>query len=736
MAPGLPSLANLRLSQKGLILLFFPLTLELILACALAFLLNQADIELAREAHSREILARINLLMKTWISACTSAMTYNNTHDPEIKARFGAAGNDLERQVKDLQKFSDQDESRKAYIERATGLARGGYDILSQAMSHMEAGQPFLLLGDMPRVRRISMALENNMGILDKQVRKETDAHAHQYDLTRQRTWMLLVGGSVFIFVVALLLNFRVNSSTAARLRVLMDNTVRLASGKQLNPPLAGNDEIAQLDRVFASMARALVEAAERERSIIEHAQDIICSVNPQGIFAAVSPASLMLWGYAPEELIGQNYNSLVSPSDLDATRQSIETLMAGETNSDSFENKMVKKDGAVVDMLWSVQWSSLDRLLFCVVHDITERKRAEQQIKESESRVRHIMESMPIGVLTITKDFHIDVVNPTVEKMFGCLKAQLHGRSFAALVQEGFDVTTVLGERAARSGIEVLALRQDGTSFPMELLSTAMMTLEGERFLVIAIDVTEKHEIEKIKKEFVAMVSHELRTPLSSIRGILELMAAGAFGEVSEIGRTQLGVADRNVNRLLNLVNDLLDLEKLESGNMDMEIEETPISSILEKSLESVRAFAEKHQVALTVPSTNARVMADGDRIVQVLVNIISNAVKFSTAGGSVEVAVEELPEAVEIKVRDHGRGIPPEYIDKVFEKFRQVESADAKKKGGTGLGLSICKTIVEQHGGEIGVASQPGEGTTFWFRLPRPTLSIKTKTPDVLEA
>jgi signal transduction histidine kinase len=180
------------------------------------------------------------------------------------------------------------------------------------------------------------------------------------------------------------------------------------------------------------------------------------------------------------------------------------------------------------------------------------------------------------------------------------------------------------------------------------------------------------------------------------------------------------VNLAERNTKRLLKLVMDLGQMDRMESGQLELQLEQVSIDSIVTQSLESVKVFAEQQDVNLKAELIAKEVYADGDRVIQVLVNLLSNAVKFSPKGGTVTVYADYDDNCVQFKVADQGRGIPAEFCSAVFERYKQVEVADATKKGGSGLGLPICKLIVEQHGGAIGVESEVGKGSTFWFRLP----------------
>jgi signal transduction histidine kinase len=231
---------------------------------------------------------------------------------------------------------------------------------------------------------------------------------------------------------------------------------------------------------------------------------------------------------------------------------------------------------------------------------------------------------------------------------------------------------------------------------------------------------LSEGREVERLKREIVSTVSHELRTPLASIRGSLGLLAGGVLGQLPPEAADVVAVAERNALRLVKLTNDILDLEKLDTGRIELRLEDVSLSSVFDRSVEAVRSFADQEAIAIEVEPTAAEVRADGDRLVQVIVNFLSNAVKFSRRGGAVRLSSVEEEGSIEVRVSDQGRGIPDAWREAVFERFRQVEASDARQKGGSGLGLAICKAIIEQHGGSVGVDSEEGRGSVFWFRLP----------------
>jgi signal transduction histidine kinase len=223
-------------------------------------------------------------------------------------------------------------------------------------------------------------------------------------------------------------------------------------------------------------------------------------------------------------------------------------------------------------------------------------------------------------------------------------------------------------------------------------------------------------------------MVSHDLRTPLNSVQGFLELLGAEAYGNLSEDGYDSLEITEASVKRLIALINDLLDLEKMESGMLELRIARTDLKTILSSSIGSVISFAKQADVEVKIAGDAHLILdADNDRLVQVVVNLLSNAIKFSPKGSQVTIDVAKSPDSVRVNIRDRGRGVPEKMRESIFERFKQVELNDERKKGGSGLGLAICKAIIERHGGKIGV--EPGSdnvGSVFWFTLPLTATAI----------
>lgn len=348
-----------------------------------------------------------------------------------------------------------------------------------------------------------------------------------------------------------------------------------------------------------------------------------------------------------------------------------------------------------------------------------------------SEERTRSVIDNMPIGIVLIDQENQIESLNPRAQQMFRYEPEKIEKQPLTKLlpdnpVQKSFKSTNefkkgLLNNPSVSAGSDSMCLRSNGEQFPAEINVSKFSTAEGKHFLVTVQDVTERHEMERLKREFVSMVSHDLRTPLTAVQGTLDLLDEDTYGEITEHGHKRLKVASESVDRLINLINDLLDIEKMEAGKMRLEPKPVALAKILEHSVESVRTFAENVQVQLKWEQAEEfTAYVDKDRIVQVVINLLSNSVKFSPPESTVTVTAVRDGNMVRVSVIDQGRGIPKEFVGSLFERFKQVKAADGARKKGTGLGLAICKAIVESHGGKIAVTSEEGKGSTFYFTVP----------------
>jgi len=343
----------------------------------------------------------------------------------------------------------------------------------------------------------------------------------------------------------------------------------------------------------------------------------------------------------------------------------------------------------------------------------VAERARSDQEVRDREARLASLYDAVRDAIVTIAMDGRVEAMNPAAARLFDRPVVAVVGQDVGTLIAEPVRVGTAL---------DGTGLRRDGTTFPIEMSASEMPV--GDRRMLVAVvrDVTERKRFERLKDEFLSTVSHELRTPLTSIVGSLGLLLGGAGGALGDKAAHLVGIAKRNGDRLILLLNDILDLERIAAGRMEFVFEPVDPVALAADAIEQNRPFAEAYGVSLMLDAASVPAAhADRHRIAQVLTNLLSNAVKFSPAGSEVTVRVSDEGRSIRTSIVDRGRGIPEAFRDRIFQRFAQADAGDARTKGGTGLGLSIVRSIVEQHGGRVGYESVDGAGSTFWFDLPR---------------
>ncbi|TNE94757.1 MAG: PAS domain-containing sensor histidine kinase, partial [Gammaproteobacteria bacterium] len=266
--------------------------------------------------------------------------------------------------------------------------------------------------------------------------------------------------------------------------------------------------------------------------------------------------------------------------------------------------------------------------------------------------------------------------------------------------------------------------IRKDGSRYPVRLQGMLSEEMDGRKVIWSLVeDISERKKLERMKDQLISIVSHELRTPLTSIKGSLGLLAGGAAGELPDKAQKLLKTAERNTSRLMLLINDLLDMEKLVAGKMHMEPQQQALAPILDEAIESVREYrGGAHSVSIDTPQAwpAITVNVDSPRLVQALTNLLSNAIKFSPENHPVEVSVIEHDETTEIRIRDHGPGVSPEFQERLFQRFSQADATDSRKLPGTGLGLAITRKLCQQLGGQVGYRDADGGGAEFYIQLP----------------
>ena len=349
--------------------------------------------------------------------------------------------------------------------------------------------------------------------------------------------------------------------------------------------------------------------------------------------------------------------------------------------------------------------------------------------IEATAARQRAIFDSAIDGIVTLNPSGSIETVNAAAARMFGYDPAELDRRDVSLLIDIAPDGDGEFLKRlgASQGALEGGLLRQmearrkDGETFPVDVALGAMSLPTGVHIVAIVRDISERRRMEQLKDEFVSTVSHELRTPLTSIAGSLGLLAGGVAGALPEKAARLIQIAQSNSQRLVRLINDILDIEKIESGKLRLDMVPLNLRDIAERSVEGVQGYGGDLGVTLTLSEGEpVLIRGDADRLIQVVTNLLSNALKFSPRGGVVRVAVDPETRLARLSVVDEGPGIPQAFRARIFSKFAQADGSDTRAKGGTGLGLAIAREIAERHGGRLWFESAEGEGATFHLDLP----------------
>ncbi len=484
--------------------------------------------------------------------------------------------------------------------------------------------------------------------------------------------------------------------------------------------------------------AGAALRASEhRTREILQTAHDAFVAMDCDGLITDWNPQAQASFGWSRDEVLGHELAETIIPErDRAAHRRGLARFLAtgeGSILGQRLQLRALHRDGHefAIELTISPLQSADGWSFNAFARDITERTAAEQLL---ERQRQQLLEAQVVGGFG---SWEWDIVSDTIEwsdelcRMYGLpLGSHPQGSEEAARATHPEDraLWQASVQASLQSGepldFEFRAVRPDGSTLMAHSRGEVIFDAQGTpvRMVGTAQDITERHELERVKDEFTSVVSHELRTPLTSIRGSLGLLESGVLGELPAQGQRMVEIAVQNTDRLVRLINDILDIERINSGQIDMHPQSCDARELIDRACDAVTSLADAASVSVVIEAERLALSVDADRIIQTLTNLISNAVKFSPPDSSVHVSCSRRDAEVLFEVSDEGRGIPAEKLESIFGRFAQVDASDSREKGGTGLGLAICRSIVDQHGGRIWAHSEPGQGATFSFVLPAP--------------
>jgi len=505
----------------------------------------------------------------------------------------------------------------------------------------------------------------------------------------------------------------------------------------------------------------ALTENEARFRGLVGNIPGVVfrCDIDSDWTMEFLSDPIEELVGYPSSDFIdnrARTFASVIHPDDRAGLEAEVASSVA-DRKAYTTDYRVIHRDGSVryvIERGQAILAADGRVRLDGAIFDVTDRRLAENE----RLKLAGIVESSDDAITSADLDGIVTSWNKGAERMFGYTAEEMIGQSGDILVPEGekLDPTARIATvvEMGEGRFEATRRRKDGTLIDIAVTMSAVCNAAGEVIAVAAIaqDITDRKrveqeraqftrelevqnerllELDRLKDEFVALVSHELRTPLTSIRGYLELVLDGEAGKVTDEQRQFLGVVERNANRLLDLVGDLLFLAQIEAGKLTLEVGAVDLAAVAAESVETSRPLAEEKDITLTLATSPLPLLAgDRARLAQLLDNLVSNAIKFTPEGGRVDVRASSARGNTVLEVRDTGMGISADEQEYVFERFFRTSRATEQAIQGTGLGLAISKAIVHAHGGQITLASNEGEGATF--RVVIPLRAAKPRTAE----
>ncbi|HEY9712259.1 MAG TPA: PAS domain-containing sensor histidine kinase [Chroococcales cyanobacterium] len=603
--------SQLKLGQQATMILSLCMVLQIGMIMLLVLMDRQAALETRRAVHAQTIIEHLTKASNLWSKLAVAAgrvLTYPDLNESPASKLI----KDLHAEYRELSDLLQNYPEDLADVQKLRLDSDAGLELLSKAKDawfYQDKLRYHRYLREVAQV--LDGCTERSNNLIDRFCENQRLAHESQIKQGERNRLGIFLCVSVNVCLMFILAWLFI-SNIAHRLEHIARNSVLLAIGKPLESRLSGNDEIAQLDGSFHTMASLLNEAAAKERALINNARDMICELDADGVLVQTNPAATLLLGHGPDDLRGRVLISLVIPEDRERVLQALTKIAHGDSQqdtSDTFECTMLTKLGESVVVSFSAYWSAQTKSLFCVLHDVTQHR-----------------------------------------------------------------------------------------------------------------------QIERMKRQFIAMMTHDLRSPLTAIGNTLQLLSAGVYSAETETGQMRINEAEMNINRMLRLISDLLEREKFDVSQLTLEIEKVALETVVNESVGSVRAYAEQQKLNLESACGDITLDVDRTRLVQVVVNLLANAIKFSPAGSKVSVTGAVDGDEAVITVSDSGVGISPEEQQTIFEPYKQAKSAGGRTRlEGTGLGLTICKSIVEAHHGKIGVISEEQKGSSFWIRLPLVQAQIK---------
>lgn len=486
----------------------------------------------------------------------------------------------------------------------------------------------------------------------------------------------------------------------------------------------------------------ALHESEAKYSTLVEQAQDVILIVQ-DNVFKFVNSSIEKIGGYTKKEIIGKPFINFIAPGYKKLVAERYIAHMAGKKIPSFYGAKILCKDGTIKDVEISagrIQYNGRSADMG-IIRDITERKKAEEKLMESEEKYSGFFKTSRDATFITSKDGRLLENNDAFMKILGYetrdellkIKISEHYKNPGDRKKH----IQIIGQQGFTKEFPTDLRKKDGSIINVLITSVVIKDKNGNvtGFQGTIRDITEKKKAEeiikqqntqlkkldRIKSDFLNVTSHELRTPMSSIKGYVQMILKQTLGEVSKEQQNALKVVLRNTNRLDHLIQDILDISRLESGTMKFIPEQTDLEKMVKEAVETMQSVADLKEIKINTDLENLpELIIDQERVKQVIINLVNNAIKFSPGGSIINIKTKRERDDILFEIQDFGKGIPKCKQKKIFETFYQVGSGMDRKFGGAGLGLAISRGIIVSHGGKLDVGSNVGKGSTFRFTLP----------------
>jgi PAS domain S-box-containing protein len=492
----------------------------------------------------------------------------------------------------------------------------------------------------------------------------------------------------------------------------------------------------AELESRVAERTAALQASQTRLAGILEIADDAIIAIDETQQITLFNQGAERIFGYTAAEVLGQSLNLLLPSRYAQTHQQQVMNFAAVQTSARRMGERRAilgrRNDGQEFPAEASISKLDLghEQVFTVMLRDITDRQQAADDLQDALQKLNFHVENSPLAVIEWDREFRVSRWSDMAEKIFGWQATEVMGKrpsEWQFVFEEDAEsvakvMNRLISTEEQRNITSNRNYHQDGSVIQCEWYNSALPDEAGrmESVLSLILDVTDRHKVERLKNEFISVVSHELRTPLTAIHGSLGMLASGLLDTQPEKGKRLLRIAAESTERLSRLINDILDIERIESGNIGMVKTNCAVPELIAEAVNGVQSLADQAGITIAVSAMAVQLLADRDRLIQALTNLLSNAIKFSPPDSTIWLTASEQPNWILFQVRDRGRGIPADKLGRIFERFHQVDASDSRNNKGTGLGLAICHSIVQQHSGRIWVESRLNEGSTFSFTIP----------------